>query len=243
MNYRIPIMRIGAGVLVLLVAFGLFSGCRSPKSGLNLDAENWKQESDIFREGADRVPTMKTLYAYAKLVSTEGYDAEAEKVLRNILDANPDFVPAYNSLAEVQMRQQRVEDAIHTLEVGLEVSPGDPTLLNNLGMCTMADGDYEKALEHFTEAAEKRPNNARYLANMGVALAMVGREEEAYSLFQQILPESDVEHNLAILSEARKARQAAGELLDMGTGEQQHGRVPSGGDSGRREASGQEAVE
>jgi len=232
MTDKMLTMRIVAGLLLLCVALGLFNGCRSPESDLNLDGERWEQESDIFREGADRDPTMKTLYAYARLVATEGYDAEAEKVLRNILDTHPDFVPAYNTLAEVQMRQQRVEDAIHTLEVGLEVSSEDPTLLNNLGMCRMADDNYEKALEHFTDAAEKRPNNARYLANMGVALAILGREEEAYSLFQQILPESDIEHNLAILSEARKARQTAGELPGMDQQTQEPGKETSAGHAG-----------
>ena len=243
MTYKMPTTRMVASLLLLFAALGPFSGCRSPEPGLNLAGENWEQESDFFREGADRDPTMKTLYAYAKLVATERYDAEAEKVLRNILDTNPDFVPAYNTLAEVQMRQQRVEDAIHTLEVGLEVSPGDPTLLNNLGMCRMADGDYEAALGHFTDAAEKRPNNARYLANMGVTLAMLGREEEAYSLFQQILPEPDVEHNLAVLSEARKARQAAGELPGMGTETQGPGNATTGNHSGGGEVSGKEARE
>ncbi|MHC4124148.1 MAG: tetratricopeptide repeat protein [Planctomycetota bacterium] len=159
---------------------------------------------DEFKKGAERPPTAKTLYTMAGVMVNQGKDAHAEDVLRRLLRENPKFVPAYNSLAEIKMRQRKIDQAIQTLTKGLSISPGDPVLINNLGMCWMLRQDYHKALEEFTNAAGLKPENARYRANMAVALAFLGRDEEALSLYKQILPEDKAKYNLSIIQHARQ---------------------------------------
>ena len=110
-----------------------------------------------FEKAADRPPTSKTLYVMAKLYAGQGKDAEAEQLLQQVLNENPRFVPAFCELAEARMRQQRVPDAIRTLEAGLNVAPAEPVLLNNLGMCRVLQGDYEPALQAFLAAVAARP--------------------------------------------------------------------------------------
>jgi Flp pilus assembly protein TadD len=156
-----------------------------------------------FQEQANRPPTAKTLCAMADILAAQGRDSECEFVLKRIIQEHPRFLAAHNSLAELQMRQGRTNAAIETLQNGLSIHPEDPVLLNNLGMCRIVRGDYENALEMFTKAAGIMPENAKHRANMAVALGLMGRDEESLSLFKQVLPEDQANHNLSVLQEAR----------------------------------------
>jgi Flp pilus assembly protein TadD len=140
----------------------------------------------------------------AGILGTQGRDSECEFVLKRIIQEYPQFLPAYNKLAELQMRQRRVNEAIDTISSGLRIHSRDPVLLNNLGMCWLVRRDYETALGSFTKAAGIMPENTRYRTNMAVALGLMGRDEESLSLFKQILPEDQANDNLAVLREARK---------------------------------------
>lgn len=161
-----------------------------------------------FQMGSDRQPTAKTLYAIANILAAQGKDSECEYVLRRLLQEHPVFVPAYNSLAELYMRNGRTREAVGIIIKGLQIHPTDPVLLNNSGMCWLIRRKYDKALEMFTQAAGRMPENTRYRANMAVALGLMGRDEESLALFKQILPEDQANHNLHILCQSRKTSKA-----------------------------------
>ena len=195
-------MLFAASLGLVMVYFG---GCLESNSTRKpaLDYSRLQVE-DEFQKGAERPPTAKTLYALAEVLISQGKDAYAEAVLQRLISEYPKFVPAYNNLAELKMRQRKIGQAMQTLNEGLNISPGDPVLINNTGMCWMLRQDYHKALEEFTKAAGLMPENARYRANMAVALAFLGRDEEALSLYKQILPEEKAKHNLSIIQHARQ---------------------------------------
>jgi len=178
-------------------------GCSEPAgSGSNASLSPGESEID-FETQANRPPTTKTLYSMAVVLAAQGRDTDCEYVLRRIIQQEPRFLPAYNSLAELQMRQRHIDDAIKTISGGLQLRPQDPVLLNNLGMCWMVRRDYEKALDMFTKAAGVMPANTRYRANMATVLGLMGRDEESLSIFRQILSESQAAHNLNAIREAR----------------------------------------
>ena len=139
----------------------------------------------------------------ARILAAQGRDPQCEMVLSRIIREHPRFMPAYCDLAELQLRNHSIDDAIQTLSAGLNVSPQDAILANNLGMCWMLKGDYDKALSMFTQAAGVNPNDARFRANMAASLGLLGRYDEALSLYEQVIPISDAHHNLAVISEAR----------------------------------------
>lgn len=181
-------------------------GCsESAGSGQNTNWAMDKSELE-FQSQANNPPTAKTLYTMADILATQGRDSECEYVLKRIIQDNPKFLPAYNSLAELQMRQAKTIAAIETLQHALAINPDDTVLLNNLGMCWIVRRDYESALKMFTRAAGIMPENAKYRANMAVALGLMGRDEESLSLFKQILPEDQANHNLSVLREARNSK-------------------------------------
>jgi len=177
-------------------------------SGTNTDWVMDKSELE-FQSQSDNPPTAKTLCAMADILATQGRDSECEYVLKRIMQDNPKFLPAYNSLAELQMRQGRTNVAIETLQHALKINSEDTVLLNNLGMCWIVRRDYENALKMFTRAAGIMPENVKYRANMAVALGLMGRDEESLSLFRHVLPEDQANHNLSVLREARNSNKPA----------------------------------
>lgn len=185
------------------------SGCsESANPGTNTDWVMDKSELE-FQKQDNNPPTAKTLCAMADILATQGRDSECEYVLKRIIQDNPKFLPAYNSLAELQMRQGKTIAAIETLQHALAINPEDTVLLNNLGMCWIVRRDYEDALKMFTKAAGIMPENMKYRANMAVALGLMGRDEESLSLFKQLLPDDEANHNLNVLREARNRNKPA----------------------------------
>ena len=191
------ILNVPARHAAMVLAVLILSGCASPT--VLMSKLSVKEEV----AGSDIRPTAKTLYAMARLLSAQGKESECQFVLRRMIQDYPHFMPAYSELAEVYMRIDQVDRAVEVLAAGLEVSPNQPVLINNLGMCYLVKGDYERALQRFTEATQLVPLGTRYRANKAVALGMMGDYEASLSIFAQHLAPWEAHYNLAVLSEAR----------------------------------------
>lgn len=177
----------------------LLSGCapQNQAQGLNLNGLQQPADKDPF--DPQRPPTAQTLYVMADLMIAQGQDRPAEAMLMRIEREYPEYRPAFNTLAELRMRQRRIPEAMATLEKGLKMGPSDPVLLNNMGMCKLVRKDFAGALDCFTQAAGIVPENTRYRSNMATALALLGRRDEALSLYQQILPKEEALENIRVL--------------------------------------------
>ena len=196
--------RLRKYVVAALGALVLVGCSSSDRGGYGVRASD-----ERFEAGADQPPSAKTLYAMARVMEAKGQSAQAEMMYVRAVQADREFVPAYCDLAQLQTRDGRVKDAIQTLSAGLEVRPQDTVLLNDLGMCWLARGDYEEALGSFTQAAALLPENTRYRSNMAVALGMLGRYEESLALYRQVLPAGEAYFNVAVLCEARQDKEKA----------------------------------
>lgn len=191
MFIRLFLIIISAAVVVMATGCAELDALGQPQGQTNQSLE------DPF--DPDRPPTAKTLYLMADILSSQGKDDEAEQLYKRIAAEYPDFLPAYNDLAALQMRQRRIPEAMRTLEAGLKLNPQDAVLLNNMGMCCLIRKDYERALSYFTDATAVQPVNTRYRSNMATTLALLDRRDEALSLYRQILPEEEAMENIQIL--------------------------------------------
>ena len=95
------------------------------------------------------------------------------------------------------------------MAAGHAIAPQNPVILNNLGMCQMLNNEYGPALKCFMEATKLAPANARYQANMAVALGMLGEYDLALDVYKNTVPAAEAHYNLAVLCEARKDSQRA----------------------------------
>lgn len=165
----------------------------------------WDSSLDrAFDSATDRPPTPKTLCVMSRILASQGKDTECEYILNRILREHPGYTMASCDLAELQMRQQRIDDAIETLAEALALSSDDPILLNNLGMCFMTKNRHDEALSKFTQASSIKPRDMRYKANKAVALGMLGRYDESLQVYLEVLGQpAEAHYNLAVLCEAR----------------------------------------
>jgi Flp pilus assembly protein TadD len=173
---------------------------------------------DDFDAASGREPSANSLNAVARLCLAQGRTTEAQNVLHNILEKDPEFLPAYEELAQSYAAGGQIESAVAVLNLGLEKAPHDPILLNDLGMCQLLQKDYGTALQSFTQAAAGAPSDARCRANMAVALGLLGRVDEALSLYLQVMPPAEAHWNVGVLSAAiSDATRAQREFADSGT--------------------------
>ena len=196
--------------LTVTVAAIAVAGCASnsaakiAKAHAAADAARSAHDDASFAAGTRRPPTPSTSFALAKILISQGRDRDALYVLQRVLRDCPKFVPAYNELAGVYVRADRVGDAREVISAGLKLAPQDAVLWNNLGMCNFLQGRHEQALENFTRAAERVPSNPQYRANRAAALAMLGRDAEAKREYRSVLDSTTTRHNLEVLAKARK---------------------------------------
>ena len=206
-------VRIAAAVL-LVWTLVLGSGCAQDRKGepqQRASADRTKKDTfkrtepaDPFDLGAGRKPTADTMYALAKIVAGRDRPTESMDILRNIISQYPNYLPAYNALAEAYIQSGQSEEAIATLNMGLKRARNDPVLLNNLGMAHFLREEYADALPHFEKAADLRPEVPLYRANKAAALGMLGRAREARLEYRQILRPNEADENVDILSRARR---------------------------------------
>jgi len=182
----------------------LLCGCSGHEQSSLSDGSHISPTDLAFEAQRDKPPSAKTLYVMADILATQSKDTECEFVLRRCIQRYPQFTPSYNSLAELQMRRGRVNEAIEVLSKALRIRPQDPVLQNNLGMCLLVRKEYEMALEHFTKAAGLVPGSKKYRANMATALGLLARHDESKALLQQVLPEDKAEHDAEILRKAHE---------------------------------------
>jgi Flp pilus assembly protein TadD len=175
-------------------------GCASDQ-GMDRFGEN--PIAADFDAAKDRKPTPETLYAMARLLAARQRDDEAEHVLVRVTNEHPEFVPAYNDLAELMVRKGDLDEAVKRINFGLAFDPSNAVLLNNLGMVYILKEDYARALELFERALENDGRNGRYRTNKAVALGMLGEYEHALATYQQVLPRGDAHYNVGVICEAR----------------------------------------
>jgi serine/threonine-protein kinase len=183
-------------------AMAMSGGCASHAAAVADPPPQSKEEIE-FENSANRPPTARTLYEMGQMAAAEKKDDQAQVIFTKVVREHPDFLPAYCGLAEIQMRQRQIEEAMKTLNAGLQRSPKNAILINDLGMCQMVDRDFTAALASFTCASSLAPDVIRYRSNMAAALGMLGRYEESLAIYCQLMPASDAHFNLAVLCDAR----------------------------------------
>ena len=228
---REPRVLCAAAVPALLLGMLLsIGGCGSSPTPQDRPAE--APHPDSFATAGNRPPTAQTLYSMGRILAIQGRDRECEAIFKRVIHEHPTFLPVYSALAELQLRTRRIDEAIGTLSAGLRIRPENAVLLNDIGMCHLIKQQNEEALADFTQAVSSSPADARYRANMATVLGLLGRYEEAFALYLQLMPVADAHYNLGVLCDARKDSARAVEEFRQAAqspngGEQTAGPVPA----------------
>lgn len=99
------------------------------------------------------------------------------------LERMPDSVRARANLAQGLMLENRAEEVIPILERALELSPTDPTSLQNLAAAHESLGNFAEAAEYFGRLKDYHPHEWRHWRMYADDLLVVGRWEDAAEAF------------------------------------------------------------
>ncbi len=100
----------------------------------------------------------------------QGKADEAERCLKQALEADPTFRPAMNNLAGVYFQMERFDEAVVICRDILRVTPDDHQARVHLGLALYQTGDREGAVKEWQEVLRRDPDNAdadNYLKQAG----------------------------------------------------------------------------
>jgi arylsulfatase A-like enzyme/tetratricopeptide (TPR) repeat protein len=145
-----------------------------------------------FPDPKDKIGSLRLIQQAQALEFEEKY-AEAERVYREIMTDIPDSPASYVDLAIVQARQNRFNQAIETLGLGIARMPDSEILLVRLGHTYLVTGKAREALATMEKVLVLNPQNVDALTVSAGILDATGRKDEARSYFERALavePES-----------------------------------------------------
>ena len=110
----------------------------------------------------------------------EGRVADAESALRSELRADPRDLSALSLMAVILDSQRKYSEAEEFYRRALQIAPGSPVILNNLGNHYLATGNPKKAEESFRRVVAIDPHHVN--ANLQLADMSVQRKDGAEAL-------------------------------------------------------------
>jgi len=138
----------------------------------------------------------------------------------------PDSVRARANLAQGLLVEHRAEEVIPFLERALELSPADPTALQNMAATYEELGDFAAAAEYYGRLKDYYPGEWRHWRMYAAALLVVGRWEdaaEAYARAGQLNRKAVAEQGESASAEPHYGRAAA--LYALGRDDEAGGEV------------------
>lgn len=121
-------------------------------------------------------------------IQRKQYNPAREK-LEKAIEQNPDYLPAYKTLAYLYALLGLNEDAVAQYDTALDLNPDDPDLLNSYGAFLCSIGRLDEAQEKLKLAYSNPFYETIYLAqsNAGSCYIKQGKYKEAEALLRKSL--------------------------------------------------------
>lgn len=149
---------------------------------LDLDGARAKFTS-ISEKSPNFLPAKANL---ARVLSMQGHDAEAQKLLGDVLDKSPTAEPALSILVNMMLQTNQVPKAIARVERARAAAPGDLRVAAGLAQLYIRDQQPQKALDLTTDT-KGADNDETILGARVAALVALQRQAQARDTLQQIL--------------------------------------------------------
>ena len=130
----------------------------------------------------------EALFQLAVLDELEGRPEQAAERAREAVVRRPSRYLLFNT-ADLFYRQGDFDEARRLIERGLELAPENFKGLSRLAQLELAHGDLERAATLYGMLVERSPEAAE-LTNLGTALMMLGRFDEAADCFERMVSAS-----------------------------------------------------
>lgn len=141
----------------------------------SLETQNKPEAADAYRKYLAVVPndTGARARLIHLLVSAQEYDAALAELDR----ANAGKPPSLDSLrmrADIQIAQNKLNDAVVTLQEAIALAPRDPQLIGGLGRIYLQERDFPAAEKELKAALQLDQNNLVYLKDLSSTYYLAG---------------------------------------------------------------------
>lgn len=163
--------------------------------------KQWQPAYEVYGEAVQKFPEDQELvYDQAMMAEKADRMEDMERLLRQIMVAQPDHYHAYNALGySLADRGMRLPEAKQLIEKAVALQPDDAYIQDSLAWVEFRLGHAPRALEILRAAYAKRPD-PEIAAHLGEVLWAQGRSEEAKKVWSEgLLLSSDNETLLATL--------------------------------------------
>lgn len=127
-------------------------------------------------------------FTLVDLYSDADRGGDAERVLRQILAAEPSNAAALNTLGYLlAVRGEKLDEAISLVRRALEGDPDNGAFLDSLGWAYFRRGDLNEAHKYLLAAAARLPENSEILDHLGDVHARRGALQEAVQAWTRAL--------------------------------------------------------
>lgn len=138
---------------------------------------------------------------YGRLALDQDQVALADKLLVQADDPTAPDWKTISARGTVLAKQGKYREAIPHFERALALSPGQPSLLNNLALAHAMDGHAEKAEPMLRQAAADASADPKVSHNLSLVLGLQGKSEDAKSVIVKNAPTEEVGDDVTLVKE------------------------------------------
>ena len=174
------------------------------------------QSLAVMRKLAIALPKDRdVLAAYGKALAANGqFEAALDAVRRAQTPEYPDWRLVSAEAAILDQIGQK-DDARQLYRKALELKPNEPSVLSNLGMSYVLEGDLRTAETYMRSAAQQPNADSRVRQNLALVVGLQGRFDEAEKIASQELSPEQAQANVAYLRQMLAQQNAWSQLKDQ----------------------------
>lgn len=142
----------------------------------------------LLRAGLKQAPDdVDLLYEASMMADKSGHFKEMLHMLRKAIAIDPESQPAYNALGyTLADRGENLPEARRLVARALELSPGNPFVLDSMGWVEYKMGRKDRALDLLQQAYDARPD-PEIGAHLGEVLWQLGQRDTARAIWKQAI--------------------------------------------------------
>lgn len=154
--------------------------------GLLRDVKQYQAAFDLLEQAAKADPKESDLlYDQAMMAEKLNQLPEMERLLRRVIEINPDAYNAYNALGySFAERNMRLPEAKQLILKALEFVPNDPFIRDSLAWAEFRMGNLTESAKIFADAFKTKPD-AEIAAHYGEVLWVMGQRDKAMAVWRE----------------------------------------------------------
>jgi Flp pilus assembly protein TadD len=154
----------------------------------------------VLRKGVIAFPKdYEVASAYGKSLAANGNFEQALNVIRDAQRADRPDWRLYSAEGAILDQMGRTAEARDRYGKALTISPGEPTILNNMALSHLLAGELPQAEQLLRQASQAPNANSRIRQNLALVLGLQGRFPEAEQIARNEMDPAQAEANVAYL--------------------------------------------